>query len=268
MTRLSLLLLPLLLAACGTTPPPRLPATVEQARTSDSDARRALTDGDKIRARKYFTKTLALQQSLDDTAGAATTMINLATVAHQLRDDEAALAWLDSILQEKANIYPNGARLTAAFRKAVILADKPLPAEAGAILQVAEQLCEDKCESRFSINVLRARLLVLNGEMKAARSMAIEVGSQAAAGREERANALRVAAAAEESMGLMTDALQHYGSALQLDKALGLSSRIGDDLSGLARVSAKLGHEREAVEYSRRALLVKESSGKMNDVIQ
>jgi len=268
MTRLLLLLLPLLLASCSTTPPSRLPATVEQARTSDSDARRALTDGDPVRARKYFTKTLALQQSLDDTAGAATTMINLATVAHQLRDDEAALSWLDRILQEKANIYPDDARLTAAFRKAVILVDKPLAAEADTILKLAEQLCESKCESRFSISVLRARLLMLSGEMKAARSLAIEVSSQAAAGREEQANALRVAAAAEESMGLMTDALQHYGSALQLDKALGLSSRIGDDLSGLARVSAKLGHEREAGEYSRRAHLVKESRGRMSDVIQ
>ena len=198
-----------------------------------------------------------MQQSVDDMAGVATSMINLATVSHQLHDDKAALAWLDKLLLEKTRIYPPESILTANFRKAVFLTGQSRWAEADATLQSAENQCAGKCSLRFGIGVLRARLL-LGGDANAAQKLALSVSDQKEAGREEQANALRVAAAAEENLALDPDALQHYQSALEMDKALGLSSRIAEDLEGLARVSARLGHEQEATEYFRRASLVKE----------
>jgi len=71
MLRLLLLMLPGLLAACGSTPAPRQPLAIEQARAADKDARKALRDGELLRAQHGFAQALALQQSLDDTAGAA-----------------------------------------------------------------------------------------------------------------------------------------------------------------------------------------------------
>lgn len=259
MTRLFLLLLPGLLAACGSTPAPRLPQALEQSHAADKDARRALRDGELLRAQHGFAETLVLQQSLDDTAGAATTLINLATVTHQLHDDEAALTWLDKILLEKVRIYPPESQLTAAFRKAVILTNLARLSEAEPALQLAEKLCGKKCALNFGIDALRARVLLLSGDAQGALALAQAVSKQGEAGKEEQANALRVAAAAEEKLARPASALQHFQAALEMDKALGLSARIGEDLNGMARVSTQLGRDQEAAEYSRRAVLVNEA---------
>jgi tetratricopeptide (TPR) repeat protein len=248
-----------LLVACGSAPVARQPLAIEQSGAADKDARKAFGNGELLQAQHDFATALALQQSLDDTAGSAMTMINLATVAHQLHDDQAALAWLDRILLEKEAIYPQEARLTAAFRKAVILADLARLGEADRALQIADNLCNRKCTLGSGIDALRARLLLLNGDARGALELAQAVGKQDGAGRAEQANALRIEAAAEEKLLRPADALQHYRAALEIDKALALSERIGEDLSGMARASAQLGRAREAAEYSRRAALVNES---------
>jgi tetratricopeptide (TPR) repeat protein len=259
MFRLLLLMLPGLLAACGSTPAPRQPLAIEQARAADKDARKALRDGELLRAQHGFARALVLQQSLDDTAGAATTLLNLATVTHRLNDDEGALKWLDRILLEKESIYPPESLITAAFRKAVILADLSRSGEAEHALRSADKQCAGKCALNHGIDVLRARLMLLNGDADGALELAMTVGKQSEAGGEEQANALRVAAAAEEKLARSAGALQHFQAALALDRSLGLSARIGEDLNGMARVSKQLGRDRDAAEYARRAVLVNEA---------
>ncbi|TAJ79488.1 MAG: hypothetical protein EPO42_06095 [Gallionellaceae bacterium] len=260
MTRIVLLMLAGMLVACGSTPAPRLPQALEQAQTVDKDARRALRNGELLRAQYNFTKVLALQQSLDDTAGAATTLINLATVTHQMHDDAAALVWLDRILLEKAPLYPAEARMTAAFRKAVILTNMERPNEAEAALLLAEKQCEKKCALHFGMDVLHARLLLLKGDAAGALALAQSIAKEKkGAGKEEQANAVRVAAAAEEKLQHYANALQYYQSALETDKALGLSARIGEDLSGMARAAKLLGQLEDANLYARRAELVNAS---------
>ncbi len=253
-----------LLAACSSAPVPRQPLAIEQARAADTNARTALRDGKLPLAQRDFARALALQQSLDDTAGSATAMINLATVAHRLHDDQVALAWLDRILLEKEGIYPQESRLTAAFRKAVIMADLARLDDADKALRIADKLCDGKCSQNFAIGALRARLLLLNGDAQGALALAQELSKRGGAGQGEQANALRIAAAAEEKLQRPASALQHYQAALEMDKALALSERIGEDLNGMARVSARLGHDPEAAEYSRRAVLVNESN-RQND---
>ncbi len=259
MTRIFLLMLAGTLVACGSTPAPRLPQALEQAQTADKDARRALRNGELLRAQYNFTKVLALQQSLDDTAGAATTLINLATVTHQLHDDAAALVWLDRILLEQAAIYPAESQMTAAFRKAVILTNLARLKEAEAALALAEKQCDKKCTLRFGMQGLQARLLLLKGDAEGALASAQALAKEKDAGKEEQTNAVRVAAAAEEKLQRYAAALQHYRMALETDKALGLGARIGEDLHGMARVAKLLGRVEEASLYARRAELVSES---------
>lgn len=247
------------MAACGSAPASRQPQALEQAQAADKDARRALRGGALLRAQHDFAKALALQQSLDDTEGAATTLINLATVSHQLHDDEAALTWLDKILLEKAQIYPPESQMAAAFRKAVILTDLARLNEADTALQLSEQLCEQKCRLRFGIDVLRARLWLLKGDTEKALALAQAANKGGEAEKEEQANALRVVAASEEKLARYASALHHYQASLELDKSLNLSARIGEDLHGMARVLARLGRIQEAASYARRAILVNES---------
>ncbi len=259
MIRFFLFLSAIFLTACGSAPVQRQPLAVEQAKQADKEARHALRDGQLQRAQQGFIRVLVLQQSLDDVGGAATTLINLATVDHQLNDDETALALLDRILLEKPGIYPAESQLMAAFRKGVILADLSRLSEAESALLLAEKLCDSKCRLQFGLDVLRARLLLLKGDAQGALSLAQASSSESAAGKEEQANALRIQAAAEESLMRNEHALQHYQAALEMDKSLGLGARIGDDLDGIARVSTKLGRESQAAEYARRAALVRAS---------
>lgn len=253
------LLLSLFLVACGSAPPPRLPQALEQANAAEKDARRALKGGELLRAQHGFAKTLALRQSLDNAAGVATTLINLATVTHQLHEDEAALIWLDKILLEKVRIYAPEFHLTAAFRKAVILTNLGRLDEAESALLRAEKGCDKKCAIRFGIDALRARLLLLKGDAEGALALAQAVSKEAGAGKEEQTNALRVVAAAEEKLARLASALQHYQAVLEMDKSLALGARIGEDLNGMARVSRQLGREEDAAMYARRAVLVNEA---------
>lgn len=252
------------LTACGTTSEPLLSSAMAQAQVADKEARRALRDGQLMRAQNGFNKVLVLQQSQDDTSGAATTMINLATVAHQLNEHHGALAWLDRVLMEDSNLYPANLQLVAAFRKSVMLADLSRLDEADSSLKIAEQLCDKNCAQKFGLEVLRARLLLLNGKVEAALSLAQTVSSDSGADKGERANALRIVATSEEKLERYEEAFQHYQAALEADKALGFSERIATDLNGLARVAKQLGNEREADEYSRRALIVQESLRKID----
>ncbi len=259
MTKLWVLMLPFILVACSSAPVVHPPQAIEQAKAADKDARRALRDGDLRQAQRDFSKALALQQSLDDTDASATTLINLATVTHQLNDDAGALAGLDTILLEQQPIYPPPARLSASFRKAVILADLARLGEADSALRSAESLCANGCALGAGIAALRARILLLQGDAEGALVLAQAVSKAGNTSAEERANSLRVAALAEEKLARHADALRDFQAALQADKALALSARIAEDLQGMARVSAQLGHEQQAAEYARRALLVNEA---------
>jgi len=166
---------------------------------------------------------------------------------------------LDRILLEKEPIYPPESLIAAAFRKAVILADLSRSGEAGQALQSADKQCAGKCALSYSIDALRARLMLLDGDADGALELAITVSKQNEAGREEQANALRVAAAAEEKLARSAGALQHFQAALELDRSLALSVRIGEDLNGMARASTRLGRDQDAAEYARRAVLVNEA---------
>ncbi|HXU92507.1 MAG TPA: hypothetical protein VFP33_02505 [Gallionella sp.] len=250
-----------MMAACGS-PPPRLPFALERAQTVDQDARRALRMGDAKNARILFSQSLTLHQSVDDVDGAASALISLATVSHQMHDDEVAIRLLDQILLDRAGIYPPEWRATAAFRKAVILADTGRTDEASSVLSSADTLCERDCPLRSGIDVLKARLALLKGDAAAALELAQSVASAQGTGKEERANALRIVAAAEEKLIRLEEASLHYRAALELDKSLALSGRIEEDLNGMARVSAHLGRAEEAAGYARRAIVVHDAARK------
>lgn len=259
MIKLGLVMVLLGLTACGSAPLPRAPQALEQAQTLDKEARRALRNGELLRAQYNFNKALVSYQALDDTARAATTMINLATVTHQLHDDNNALLWLDKILLEKAQDYPVEAQLTASFRKAVILTNLARWVEAESAMQIAEKWCQKKCEQRFSLQVLSARLALLQGQAQQALSLVQGLEQQAEAGKEEQNNAMRVMAGAEEKLLRLDEALKHFQAALEVDKAQGRSARIAEDLAGLSRVAKQLGRTEAAENYAQRAAVVNQS---------
>lgn len=239
------------ITACGSAPA-RQPLAIEQAKKADHEAHRALRDGDLLRARELFRKSMLMQQSLDNLPASAMAAINLSSVSHKLADDVTALELLDAILADSAMRIPSELRAAAAFRKGIILADNGKTAEAEAALQLANQECNRQCAFTSGMKNLGARLALEKGEFALALSEAKGVISSNAES-EELANAQRIAAAAENALQQHESALARYQLALELDKELGLSSRIAEDLKGIASVLEKLGRKPEAEIYARRA---------------
>lgn len=248
-----LLLLSLLLsiAACGSAPP-RQPSTIEQAKKVDQEAHRALRDGDLMRAREMFNQSMLLQQSLDNISPRTISAINLSSVLHKLGDTDAALGLLDGVLADKSARIPLELRIAAAFRKAIILTDNGRATEAESALQLAMLECNKQCAIAPGINNLHARLTLKSGDFVTALAIAKGV-LKSSAEKEEMANAQRIAGDAATALGQMDAALAHYHGALELDKELALSSRIVEDLKGIAYVLEKLGRKLEAEVYTHRA---------------
>ncbi len=249
-------LLAVLLTSCGSAPQ-RPPAALEQAQSADKSARRALREGDLVRARALFAETLTLQQSLDNLPAVATALINLSTVAHRQHDDAAALGLLDRVLAGGPP-YPAQMRAAAAFRKAVIQLDAGRTGEAESALALAEKECAEPCALRPGFLNLQARLAMGRADYAAALALVQPITAKMEMDKEELGNARRIAAAAEAALGRQEAALGDYQAALELDKELGLSSRIAEDLGGIASALARLGRKDEAEGYARRAQAVSE----------
>lgn len=257
----ALAVLLLSVAACGSAPP-RQPAAIEQASKADMAAHRALRDGDLMRAREMFRQTMLMQRSLDNYPASAMAAINLSSVTHKLGDDGAALLLLDDILADSTTLIPSELRAAAAFRKGIILVDMGKVPEAESALQLANNECNNRCAYAAGINNLRARFTLQKGEFATALEMA-KSGMGGGADKEERANAQRVAGAAELALGLHESALAHYQAALEQDKKLALSSRIAEDLKGMAKALENLGRKAEADIFARRAEAVIEAAQKI-----
>lgn len=242
----------LAVAACGSAPA-RQPVATELAKKADHEAHRAMRDGDLKRARELFRQTMLMQQSLDDLPGSAMAAINLSSVSHKLGDSAAALGLLNEVLAADNQVQiPSDLRIATSFRKAVILADTGKDADAQSALLMAIQECGKQCAFSAGINNLSARIALKRDDFTLALTIANSVIS-AGAEKEELANALRIAGAAEFALEQYASGLAHYQSALELDKELALSSRIAEDLQGIAKSLAKQGRKIEADVFARRA---------------
>jgi len=249
--RLLLLLLTVFFSACGHAPH-RQPIAIEKANKSELEARRAVRDGDLMRAKELFNLAMLKQLSLDNIQAVTQIAINLSAVYHKLGEDIVGLALLDRILTEYSDLITPEQRATIAFRKAIIYTDSGSIPDAETSLQNASHECIGQCSVKTGIENLYARIYLSKGDYKAAlqRSKAV-INSGAEI--DELANSYRVAALSELEMGLNDDALSHFLAVLDLDKQLALSSRIKEDLKGAARVLVKLNRNQEAESYTNRA---------------
>ncbi len=250
------LLLAGMVASCSSPPPPRPPAPLEQMNAVDKAASRAARDGDWLAARTLFEQSRRLHQAQDDVAGSAAATISLASVYHRLGKNDTALQLLDGIVSDTSLPYPAQLRSVAAFRKSVILADDGQQSAAAAALEDAVQNCSRSCELMAGIANLRARLALAKKDYASALAMAKEAADAAAGDKSELANARRYAGDAEIGLQHNERALENYLAALELDKQLGLSGRIAEDLDGAAKALDRLGRKQEAETYARRAAAV------------
>lgn len=255
--------LALLTAACGSAPP-RPSENEEHAVQLNKRAQGAYRSGDLPAALALHEQALAANRAIENVAGIAAELMNIAAIQGQLGNGAAAHAALDEILVRPAVPFSGTQRAEAAYRKAYLYFEAGQRAQAGEWLAQARVLCGAKeCAADGKAGNLRARIAIEQGDAGAALGYAraaLAINDKYA-DRAEQGNSLRLMADAALTLGDYLAAEQSYSGALALDKALGVPPKIALDLIGIGRSLHAQGRRAEAVEYFRRAQSVAIGAG-------
>lgn len=255
--------LALLTAACGSAPP-RPSENEEHAVRLNKRAQGAYRSGDLPAALALHEQALAANRAIENVAGIAAELMNIAAIQGQLGNGAAAHAALDEILVRPAVPFSGAQRAEAAYRKAYLYFETGQRAEAGLWLAQARVLCGAKeCAADGKAGNLRARIAIEQGDAGAAlgHARAALAINDRYEDRAEQGNSLRLMADAALTLGDYLAAEQSYSGALALDKALGVPPKIALDLIGIGRSLHAQGRAAEAVEYFRRAQSVASGAG-------
>ncbi len=255
--------LALLVVACGSAPP-RPSEGEERAVALNKRAQSAYRSGDLPGALALHEQALAANRAIENIAGIAAELMNIAALERQLGAGPRAHAPLDEILVAPAVPFPGAQRAEAAYRKAYFLFEDGQYAQASEWLEQVRTLCGAKeCAAQGKAGNLRARIALERSDAPAARAHAHAALAinQRFADRTEQGNSLRLLGDAALALGDAVSAERSYAEALALDKALGLPSKIVLDLIGVGRSLRAQGRATDASEYFRRAQFVAIGAG-------
>lgn len=256
------------LAACGSVPP-RTDADVRRERLLDLNdrAQRAVGRGDLRRAAALYREALRQAEAIEDFPAIAVNALNLAGTHQALGDPAAAQAVLERILVAPAR-FESSMVADASGRKAFLALQAGELDAAGEWLARAEAECRKPgCRSHVALLNLGGQLALARGAAGQARLIAGRAlaASRSEGGREEEANALRLAGRAASSEGEHVEAVALLAQALDLDKQLALPRKIGLDLLALTEAELARGERAAARGYAQRAHDVSRAAG---DLVQ
>lgn len=258
-----LIVLSLLLTACGSHPPARSDEQIAATQWNQR-GQLAFRSGDYAAALAHHQRALAFNRSIENVAGVGDELINLSSIYQRLGQRENARQALDQILQPSGIPFSTHHRAEAAYRMAVFALDEGHSPQAMEWLDRAADFCQQgDCTGPGRIANLRARLELTGGNVTAAMNQARRAltENQKRDDKIEQANSLRLLADAAAVSGDCASAGAFYNDALILDKASGAAAKIALDLVGLGRCRARLGQPRAAQDYFRRAYSVSEGIG-------
>jgi tetratricopeptide (TPR) repeat protein len=250
----------LLACACAGTAPTQN-RTAQQAAAFNQRAARAFDQGDYHRAAALYEQALRLNTGVEDAEGIAVNALSLAR-AHQAGGDAAAAhRVLDGLLADGPLLLPPARRAEAQARKAQLYLDTGDAARALEWSDKALTSCTG-CAALPAIQTLRGRVALAQADPGAALDWAGKALAAISSGRTgETANALRLAGEARLARGELQAAIAPLEQALELDRGLGLSSRIYLDLMVLGRAHLQLRNRGAAREYFARARSVSTAAG-------
>lgn len=253
----------LLLTACSSSPPPVLPPAEDTAARWDQRGQEAFRAGSAQEALVAYRESLRLYTSVENAEGAATELLNIATVHYQIGERDRAAEALSELLTTRATATPVRLKADAAYRLALLDFDAGNNDRAAESLDRAQALCESKCDIDGRLNNLRARLLLARGKLAEAETTArrgLDINRRRSDVAEE-ANSLRILAEIAARDRRNAQSLSFYEQALTLDKAAAEPRKIMLDLLGAGRSLAAQGKSNDATLYAERALRVAESIG-------
>ncbi len=254
------LMLAVLTAGCGSNPPALSPQQ-ETAIQYNQRGRTAFEQGNYSEARAAYQQALAIHQSVENTEGIATELMNLSVVHRRLGVTTAAHGVLDQIINPSGLSFSPAHRAEAAYRKASFYLEDGNRNEAKSWADKALGFCQG-CGTEGKLYNLLARMsLPANPQETLSLARRALTLNRNAGDKIEEANSLRLIADAAFASGDFKTAQQFYGDALSLDKDAGSAAKIALDLMGLGRSLARQGKRTEAVDYFQRAYSVSEGAG-------
>ncbi|HEB01956.1 MAG TPA: tetratricopeptide repeat protein, partial [Nitrospirae bacterium] len=252
-----------LLNACGggQAPARMVSEQVDRSTSHNVKARAAFERGDWALAMKFSSEALRLSRSVEDIVGTATNLVNIAAIYRARGDSDSAHETLRELFNPVGIEYPEGMLVRGAILKALLYIDSGDLDAASKWADKAEALCKSsRCQSISGVYNLKGRVLLLRDKVTESLKYARKgFGSSGGSGAES-GNSLRLMADAYMALKEHAQAEKFYGQTLELDKKLGLPSKIALDLLGMGKASIGAGNHENARQYLLRALDVSKSS--------
>jgi tetratricopeptide (TPR) repeat protein len=214
-------------------------------------------------ALRFYNEALNINRSIENIDGIAINIINIAATYRKLGDKDNAHKQIDEILNASPIAYNSMHMLEAAFLKAMLYFDEKNYDKTLEWTDRALSFCQSQqCSNMGKVYNLKGRAYLEKGNIASAISYGnkgLEL-NRSHENKQEEANSLRILAEARLIKGEYDKAKRLYEDALSIDKTLGLSKKIAQDLMGMGNVFLKQGNCESAAAYFKRALSVSEAS--------
>ena len=243
----------LFLTACGQSAPARN-ARLELAADHSLSAQRAFNRGDYHVALRQYEMALQVDVAVENVPGIAIDILNLARVNQMLERYDEANAYLDKLLQDSALEYGTAYLAAAATQKSLLMLRQGDVAGARLWLEKASAWCIAECTLTGVIDNARAAIALREKDADQALHWADRAASSSRNDSPlEYANALRHMSEARLMRREFQAALRLADEALAVDKTLGLSAKIRQDLLLSASAYEGQGDAEQAERFRERA---------------
>lgn len=253
----------LFLIGCGAKHPTLSDAHLSAVKLNQR-AESSFKNSDYENALRLYNEALKINRSIENIDGIAINIINIAATYRKLGDKDNAHKQIDEILNASPIAYNPLHLSEAAFLKALLYFDEKNYDKALEWTDRALSFCQGlQCNNIGKVYNLKGRAYLKKGDIASAISYGykgLEL-NRSHENKQEEANSLRILAETRLINGEYAEAKKLYEDALAIDKALGLSRKIAQDLMGIGNTYFKQGNKKDALQYFKRALSVSESAG-------
>lgn len=262
MNKIPILLGVMLLGFACSSYPEKLSPVHRRALQNNSSAGKAFAEGNHPAALAMYGKSLRESRSIEDVDGIATSLINLAATYRAMEEVEMGHEKLNHILESTDVVFLPAHLAEAAYVAALLYLDSHSADRAALAVERALNHCrEGGCGSEGKLYNLKARISLLNSNFQDGLSLA-EKGlgyNRKYEDLNESANSLRLMGNAMKALKKHEKSRSYYLEALDIDRKLGLSSKIFHDLMGIGDTYFKTDRYEKALSFYRRALSVNEN---------
>jgi tetratricopeptide (TPR) repeat protein len=238
--------------------PERNLAAIDANQLADSLFRR----GDFEGAAKNYREALRIARSIEAVDDIAANVVNLSIALQRLGRPAEARAVLALVGDQSVLPFAPTRLAQVALRRSILELEERQLKTATEWADKAGAYCKDaSCSLLASVFNVKGQIALesASGQLVASNAVIALKAARDSGNQVEIANALRLLGQAATLKGDTREAYGHLSEALEIDRQLGLPSRISMDLVAFGKAKAQGGDRRAASAYYERALAVMEA---------